>query len=181
MSTPAADAKGREHPRFLETRLLIATTWDGVEIPRSENVSVGVRVGRWSIRVEIDAPYHADPPPPDPRPKTPAIEDLAAGEPSRDYTEIELSPHGHFLILRFAGLRRRTAIVRPREVRTEIRGHRWSGWMAVDRRDLPPRPWRANAFSIHGREQARRYLAAAPLPGEHPDFHQPVRFPFLFP
>ena len=40
----------------------------------------------------------------------------------------------------------------------------------------PPSPWRANAYRIHGPPDARAYLAATPLPGPQPDFHQPQRF-----
>ncbi len=32
--------------------------------------------------------------------------------------------------------------------------------------------WRANAYAVHGQDKGRRYLAAFPVPGETPDFHQ---------
>jgi hypothetical protein len=107
---------------------------------------------------------------------------LAAGGviDALSYTEIELSPHGHYLILRFAGARRRSGSpLTLADYRVDRRSERWRGAAAVPLAYLPPPPWRANAFALHGVGAARRFLLAHPLPGAQPDFHQPHLFPPL--
>lgn len=172
------------------THLHLDHTWDGQPLPARERARVTLAHEPQSLHIEVDAPFWGDPPPTAPVGSTEGLWEhevievfLAAqaqGELPR-YTEIELSPHGHWLVLRFAGVRRRVAAHLPLELRAEVRAARWHGAAILPASCLPSPPWRVNAFGIHGPAGARRYCAASPLPGPAPDFHQPHRFPRLFP
>jgi len=111
------------------------------------------------------------------------VELFLVGAPSAGapvpYTEVELSPHGHYLVLRFEGVRRGVDAPAPVEVAAWIEGDRWRGTARLPPELLPPEPWRVNAFAIHGRGQHRSYLAMAPVPGPRPDFHRVELFPRL--
>ena len=170
--------------------LEISHTWDGEPVDAAERCAVDLAGTEVAWIVEVDAPFHGDPPPPAP---AGALDGLwtfevvelfvAAAEPTGagvDYTEVELSPHGHHLVLRFAGVRQRVARTEPLAVRCRIVGDRWQGRIELPRDALPPQPWRANAFAMHGQGELRRHLAAAALPGATPDFHQPCVFPRVF-
>src|SRR5690606_13552865 len=93
------------------------------------------------------------------------------------YLEVELGPWGHHLALQLSGVRQVAASGLPLDLRVS-RSHTWwaarasfpAGW-------LPPPPWRAAAFALHGGEGARAYLSSLTLQGAAPDFHQPARFP----
>ena len=168
--------------------LIVASTWDGEPIGAGEQVRVRLRLTAHELRIAVSAPFHGDPPPRGEPRSTPrlweheVVELFVASEAAGDavpYTEVELSPWGHHLVLRLHGIRRVVAAGLPLTFRTRRRGGRWLGFAHLDRELLPPPPWRANAFAIHGDGDARRYLAATPLPGERPDFHQPARFPAL--
>ena len=168
--------------------LIVASTWNGEAIPANEQVRVRLRLDARALRLAIDAPFHGDPPPsgaPGPTDwlwEHEVVELFVAGaadESGVPYTEIELSPWGHHLVLRLHGVRRRVAERLPIAFRARRRGDRWLGAARLDRALLPPPPWRVNAFAIHGTREARHYLAATPMPGESPDFHQPERFAAL--
>lgn len=141
------------------------------------------------LRITVDAPYHGDPPPAGPPGPTDGLWDFevvelfvvgAADDEGRPrYTEIELSPHGHHLVLELAGERNIVRRLLPLEYRAVVDGKRWSGEAILEGRFLPPPPYRGNAFAIHGRGAGRRYLAATPVPGERPDFHRVTCFPWL--
>ena len=92
--------------------------------------------------------------------------------PGERYTEIELGPHGHHLVLRLHGARRPVESGIAIDYVAVHRGPRWRGMARVPVGALPPRPWRLNAYAIHGVGAARRYLVATPLGGDAPDFHR---------
>jgi hypothetical protein len=173
--------------RAASTELLIASTWDGEPIAAAEQVEVRLRRLQSGLRIGVRAPLHHDPPPATPPGPTDAlwehevVELFVAAEPAADgarpYTEIELSPWGHHLVLRLHGERQRIAERLPLRYRARRRGDRWVGSARIDGALLPAWPWRVNAFAIHGSGASRRYLAATPLPGARPDFHQPARYP----
>jgi hypothetical protein len=173
----------------LPAELRIASTWDGAPLPEVERTRLRLRLTARELLVAVAAPFHGDPPPPGPPGPTPRLwehevvelfvaGDAPAGSEAR-YTEIELSPWGHHLVLRLEGIRNVVADRLPLTLRTCRRGGRWLAAARLDRELLPPPPWRANAFAIHGEGQARRFLAVTALPGRQPDFHQPDRFPPL--
>jgi len=167
----------------------IARTWDGGAADPSEIVFLTAGLTARGFRITVDAPYHGDPPPPGPPGPTDGLWDFevvelfvvgAADEDGRTrYTEIELSPHGHHLVLELAGERNVVRRLLPLDYRAAVDGGRWSGEAVLSRRFLPPPPYRGNAFAIHGRDAGRRYLAASPVPGEKPDFHRVSSFPEL--
>lgn len=180
--------------------LVIARTWDGEALGEAERVRVEMAaVDGEHLRIRVDAPFHDDPPPAGPPGPTDRLWEhevvelfLAGVDSGRGvaYTEVELSPHGHHLVLRLEGVRRVVEQGLPLRYRCSVApaaggvggGHRWSGEALLPLRLLPPRPpgrtaFGVNAFAIHGSGAARRHLAAYPLPGERPDFHQPERFP----
>jgi hypothetical protein len=168
--------------------LTIASTWDGEPIGAGEQVRVRLRLTARELCIAVSAPFHGDAPPRGEPRSTPrlweheVVEVFIAGEAADGaipYTEVELSPWGHHLVLRLCGIRRVVAAGLPLAFRTRRRGGRWLGFARLDRDLLPRPPWRVTAFAIHGAGKARRYLAATPLPGERPDFHQPARFPPL--
>jgi hypothetical protein len=168
--------------------LTIASTWDGEPLPLAERVLLRLRLDSDALRIALAAPFHDDPPPPGaPGPteglwEHEVVELFVVGAATAGgvrYTEIELSPWGHHLVLRLHGVRRTVSGALPLDLRTCRRDGRWLAAARLDGAHLPPQPWLANAFAIHGIGAARRYLAAHSLPGPHPDFHQPHRFPSL--
>ena len=170
--------------------LHISHTWNGESVAAAERCFVEVTGTETAWLVEVNAPFHGDPPPPAPSGSLDGLWSfevvelfVAAAGPDNggvDYTEVELSPPGHYLILRFAGVRRRVARLEPLSAHCRITGDRWHGRIELPRGALPPPPWRANAFAMHGLGEARRHLAATPLPGGRPDFHQPRVFRRFF-
>ena len=173
----------------------ILQTWDGAALGASECCTVCLTDSGATWIVEVVAPFFGDPAPSAPRSSLEGlwafevVEFFVAAAGVNDsevaYTEVELSPHGHHLVLRFEGVRHRVAEIEPLAVRCRIshgrEGDRWQGRIELPYDTFPPKPWRANAFAMHGLGESRRYLAAAPLPGPRPDFHQPDRFPRLPP
>lgn len=168
--------------------LSIDRTWDGAPLPTREVATVEVLLDGGDLVVRVDAPFHDDPPPPRQPGPTPGlwefevIELFIAGPGSDErvpYLEIEMAPGGHYLALRLEGVRRVVVQGMPLALRATVDGGRWRAEARAPGAWLPPAPWRAAAFAIHGVGQERRHLASVPLPGARPDFHQPGRFPPL--
>lgn len=169
--------------------LHIASTWDGKPIGADEQVWVRLGLTARDLRIAVRAPFHGDPAPPGEPGATDrlweheVVEIFIAGIAGDDgavpYTEIELSPWGHHLVLQLRGVRRVVASGLPLDFQPLRQGDGWLGAARLERALLPPPPWRVNAFAIHGTGDERRYLAATALPGPPPDFHQPERFPVL--
>jgi hypothetical protein len=140
-------------------------------------VGIALTCARGQLEVRVDAPYHADPAPPGPPGSTDrlweheVVEVFVAGA-QENYLELELGPHGHFLLLL---LRRRREVDRQGiavAYEAQIERGRWRGRAVVPVALLPPGPHALNAYAIHGREPGRRYLAWSPVPGPAPDFHR---------
>jgi len=156
--------------------LVVAHTWDGDPVEPAERATVRVALAPTHLTIEIDAPYHGDPPPEAPVGPTDAlwkheVVELFLAHGAR-YTEIEVGPHGHHLVLRLDGYRHVLDERLPLDYSAHIDGGRWRGVARLVRGFLPPRPWTANAYAIHGVGGERRYLAAWPVPGPEPDFHR---------
>jgi hypothetical protein len=170
-----------------ERELVIDQTWDGAPARPGELARLRLRRRGGGLEIEVDAPWHSDPAPPARPGPTDRLWEFevvefflaSSGPPPVRYTEVELSPFGHHLVLRFLGAR--NAIDRALQIAyvAERGGRRWTGRAVVPAHYLPPEPWRANAFAVHGTRGDRRFLAAHPLPGAAPDFHQPQEFPPL--
>lgn len=92
------------------------------------------------------------------------------------YTEVELGPGGHYLVLSFNGVRQRSNDYAGREF-----NHRnasatpgtWQSTIQLPWDVLPAKIVKANAFVIAG----GHHLAWNAVPGTEPDFHQPLAFP----
>lgn len=179
------------------TTLRIGQTWDGVPVGDDEAVALTLSLDGDALVVDVDAPYHGDPPPdgpPGPRWglwEHEAVElfvagpDACASPPA--YTEIELGPHGHHLVLQLVGVRSPVAKELPIELVAKVLDGRWTARARVPLALLPVgapesdaplagAAWSINATAVHGPPDARRYLTWAPLGGPKPDFHQLARF-----
>ncbi len=171
-------------------KLVIKNTWDGRPIPLEEQVTLELSAAdRNRLQIVVRAPFHGDPPPAGaPGPtiglwEHEVVELFVLGASQEDdpdappvYTELELGPHGHQLVLRLRGVRQVVGRLLPLEYETRIDAtgvlDAWCGVALLDRALLPPPPHRINAYAIHGTGDKRRYLALYPGPGEGPDFHR---------
>lgn len=172
--------------------LAVAHTWDGEPLGADEIAELRVSVDpEGGLLIEIESPFWNDPrPPAAPGPcdrlwEFEAVELFVAGAEAdggaQHYTEIELGPHGHYLVLQFQGARNAIERASVIEHRATIEGKRWIGRARVPAELLPARPWTANAFALHGERAERRFLASTPMPGSRPDFHRPELFAALPP
>lgn len=157
--------------------LPIETTWDGAPALAAERVQTWLERAPTGLLFSLDAPLHGDPPPQAPPGPTWAlwehevVELFVLGGRER-YTELELGPHGHHLLLRLEGVRRVVERMLPLDVHFSRSFGRWQARALLPWALLPTPPWRANAFAIHGLGPSRRYLAAFPTGGAQPDFHR---------
>ncbi|MFT5683123.1 MAG: hypothetical protein ACI8RZ_004050 [Myxococcota bacterium] len=163
-------------------RLEIRSTWDGQPAESGEWVVLTLTAHADALHITVDAPLHGDPPPPGPPGPCWALWEHEVVElfivgADDTYTEVELSPHGHHLLLRLSSVRQIAERMLPLDFHADASGGRWSGSARLPWALIPPAPHRLNAFAIHGRGADRRYLAAFPVPGEAPDFHRIHLFP----
>ena len=93
-----------------------------------------------------------------------------------EYTEIEMGRYGHHLILQLDAPRSIIHKEIPMQYEVLDGDYRWAGRGFVDKKWLPEKIVRFNAFAIHTVNGERRYCCYTPLPGPKPDFHQPDRF-----
>ncbi|MEQ1564905.1 MAG: hypothetical protein ABMA64_04655, partial [Myxococcota bacterium] len=120
-------------------------------------------------------------PPPGPAGPTPklweheVVELFVLGDDQR-YTEIELNPHGHHLVLQLDGIRNIVAAELPLTFDATIAGDRWTGVATLDRALLPSPPRKCNVYRVAGAGPTRRWQALVDVPGEKPDFHRLDRF-----
>ncbi|MCK6523837.1 hypothetical protein L6R49_20715 [Myxococcota bacterium] len=172
------------------TPLLIAKTWDGGAARPDEIVLVTLRRAEGGLVVHVNAPLHGDPPPDAPPGPTWAlweheVVELFVAGPGEDnavrYLEVELSPHGHHLVLTLTGRRNIVERCLPLDVTTRRLADRWIAEAWIPPALLPEGPLRVNATAIHGQGATRRYLSHVALPAAAPDFHQPQRFVTLRP
>ena len=159
--------------------LRVSFTWDGNPLEASETSEVRCFIENDELTVLVDAPFFGDPSPHTNPGSTDRLWEYEVVELfllGRDdhYLEIELGPHGHYLVLQLHG--RRNVVRKDLTIRyeTEIldKDKRWRGAALVPLSYLPPDIGRANAYAIHGVGDKRRYLAAFPVPGPGPDFHR---------
>lgn len=184
---PAACTPPRALPALA---LATAWTWEGQPAHPGEVAVLSLTWEGARLRVDVGAPLHGDPPPEAPPGATWAlweheVVELFLAGPGPDervaYTELELGPHGHHLLLTLRGRRQITAERLPLEARFWRERDRWGATAWLDPAQLPEGLCRANTCAVHGLGAARRYLSAVPLPGPAPDFHQPQRLRALPP
>ena len=164
-------------PSTRSHELRVATTWDGRLLPDEAVAHVSLSLGPDALRVDVDAPFHRDPPPSgDPGPvwklwEHEVVEVFIAG-PGERYTEIEIGPWGHHLVLRLEGRRHIVERMIALDLSVDRGAQRWRARASLGVEHLPPGPFTVNAYRIHGEAPERRYLAAFPSQGESPDFHR---------
>ena len=164
-------------------RLCIQYEWDGTVLPESHWVTVELRLNDEEIQIDVEAPFFDNPPPDDiPNSKTgfwqlwdyEVVEVFLVGQDG-SYTEIEVGPHGHHLILRLDAPRSVVDKMHPMVWNASIESTRWQGHGAIARHLLPAQIDKVNAFAIRHFQGRRQYCCHTPLPAEQPDFHQPDR------
>ena len=162
-------------------RLNITRNWDGTPASPNDICEIVFSLKADEIVVNVEAPFYDDPPPSGPAGEKEGlwnfevVELFLLGRGGR-YLEIEIGPHGHSLILALQSVRRVSGRLAPLHCTTRINGNRWQGVLALSPEAGLLPVTHANAYAIHGQGPSRRYLAASPVPGERPDFHQPARF-----
>jgi hypothetical protein len=161
--------------------LEIDKTWDGSILKEIEIAQVLFQVSNKGLMIEVDAPFYNDQAPDAPAGELDGlweheVVELFLLSADGQYLEIEIGPHGHYLILLLSGIRQVKKKLQPSHVETRIDGARWQATLSLPVEKLPLPLSHANAYAIHGHGAGRRYLAAFPVPGERPDFHQPQFF-----
>lgn len=161
--------------------LPIRQTWKGAALLPAEQVEVWLQAWGQDLCLEVDAPFHGDPAPAAPVGPCPGlwehevVELMLLGGDER-YLEVELSPHGHHLVLLLEGRRCVVQQGLPLDFswsrRQVDRVERWVGQARLPSAWLPPGCDRVNTYAIHGLGEARRYLAFRAPGGERPDFHR---------
>ena len=105
---------------------------------------------------------------------------------SDKYIEIEMSPHGHYLILACDGYRQCfTRGIEPISYSAKILGNRWTGRLICPLNLLPPpspivsAPYTYNAYALYNDDKGERVYCTAFLPPRsdenqysNPDFHK---------
>jgi len=162
--------------------IAIARSWDGKSLPETQKTALTVQFASDKLNIEIDAPYHADPPPQTVAGRCDRLWEYEVVElflvgPDDRYLELEFGPHGHYLGLTLHGVRNVVDAAVPMAYAAQIHGRRWSGRAQLDTKQLPGPIERWNAFAIHGVGAERRYRAAHPLQGASPDFHRIQDYP----
>lgn len=172
--------------------LPILRTWDGRPARDDERYMLRLDYSAKGLKIEIDAPFHDDPPPPLPPGRCDGLWNHEVVElflvGASHYVELEFGPHGHFLGLEFSAVRQRSRDDLRIAFETErmVVGERprWRGLATIEASELPHPVLAANGFAVHGagaiEGSERRYLAAYPtgsVGDEAPDFHRPDRFP----
>jgi hypothetical protein len=158
-------------------RFTVTTTWDGQPLPPSEYTHLTVRRDGDVLHIEVDAPFHGNPPPPGPPGPTPKlweheVVELFVVGPDQKYLEIELSPYGHHLVLQLDGIRNIVASELPLDFTATRADGRWRGTAALSASYLPEPALTCNVFRVAGAGPTRLWQALEPVPGERPDFHR---------
>ena len=162
--------------------LSIDTTWKGQSLPLHTQSRLEIERRPAGLLLDFSTPFYADPPPPialaaDEICSTPELWNYEVLElfiaHKEQYTEIEVGPYGHYLVLRFNGRRQRISEGHAVRYKSYREAGQWMGTVLVEHAHLPPEPWTFNAYRIHGVDASRCYLSAfgqesAPAP----DFHE---------
>ncbi len=161
--------------------LQVPKTWDGCPVAASDVVDFSVQLDDKGLGVQVVAPFYGDPAPLGPGGELDGLWGYEVVElfllgAGGHYLEIELGPHGHYLILLLDGIRQVKERLQPTHCTTRITGCRWQATLGLNLDQLPLPFTHINAYAIHGQGTGRCYLAAFPVPGENPDFHQPRFF-----
>ena len=136
-----------------------------------------VRFEGLELWVDVISPFYGDTPPRQLPGSTERLWEYEVVElfllgDNLNYLEIELSPHGHYLVLQLQGVRQVVQQDLPIKYESTIAGNTWRGRALIPISYVPSGNLRANAYAVHGTGTGRSYLAAVAIPGEKPDFHR---------
>jgi len=157
----------------------IESEWNGAAVAGNHWITIHLLDCGEELEVRVSAPHYNDPaPPPGPPGPTDRLWEFEVVElfiygANQQYTEIELAPSGHHLVLQLDGIRNPKRSLLPIHYTATIHSDQWTGTARINKKLLPPSPNRINATAIHGSGKERTYLSWVPLPGNTPDFHQP--------
>jgi hypothetical protein len=158
----------------------------GQLLPEAERSLLRLSRSANELCIHVDAPYFGDAPPPAPVGPTDRLWEhevceLFIADDLEHYLEVELSPHGHYLVFELSGVRRvvRSQLPIAYFARIDAGGPnrlgRFIGEARVPWEYLPVPARRVNAYAIHGGAQQRRYhahSAAGYQQGDVADFHR---------
>jgi len=150
-------------------------------LPEAERTTLRLSYEGSDLQIEVDAPFAGENLPVGPVGPTPklweheVVELFVVGADQR-YTEIELAPTGHHLVLQLEGIRNIVRSELPIAFRATIEGARWRGSAAIARALLPDPPLKCNAYRVAGAGPSRRWQALVAVGGDRPDFHRLERF-----
>lgn len=161
--------------------IAITRTWDNQPLPPELHSFWLLEWRNNHLIVEVDATWHGDPPPPGPPGSTEGLWNYEVAElflvgEGEHYTELELGPQGHYLLLQLRGVRQRVAGGLPLFYQTQRSDGRWKGRAEVPLSYLPLPIVAYNAFAISGHPH-RHYAAFHPLGTGQPDFHRLSHYP----
>jgi hypothetical protein len=165
----------------------------GLPLPAAEVTRFEIARAGDQLLVEVDAPYYGDPAPAQEAGSTDRlweyeVSELFIAADGDEYLELELGPHGHYLVLQLRGIRNvvqrdlpiaYSAVIEasaPRGADEQQPIGRYLGRARVPLAYLPAEPARINAYAIHGTGARRRYCVHAPTHADPPDFHRPAHF-----
>ncbi len=156
---------------------VIRTTWNGTAVDPSHWVRIGLERDGGGLGIAIDAPLYADPAPAAPAGPTDGlwafeVVELFVLGTGRRYLEVEMGPHGHYLVLLLEGKRNVIDRMLPMSYTARILGSRWQCTARVPAACLPRGADSGNAYAVHGPPGHRAHLALYPLGGAVPDFHR---------
>ena len=166
-------------------RFQIQYEWDGTPLPETQWVSIEVQLSDTVMCIRVESPFFHNPAPvslPDPSVglwklwEYEVVELFIVGVDGH-YTEVEVGPHGHHLVLQLDAPRSIVNHQLPMLWNAQIHGDQWTGQGEVSRALLPAEISRVNAFAIRTINGERQYCCFEPLPDTQPNFHQPERFP----
>ncbi len=157
----------------------IESEWNGAAISARHWITIHLIDRGDAVEIRVHAPLYGSPlPPTGPVGPTDALWTHEVVEvfffgANDQYTEIELAPSGHHLVLQLNGIRNPVATKLEIQFESTVHSVNWTGTAHIPKALLPPGPHRVNATAIHGEDEHRRYLSWIRLPGDAPDFHQP--------
>ena len=170
--------------RLEQQELAIAHDFRGQRLPESRSALLRLRREGDELCIEVVSPYFGDPAPttpvgPSDRLWEHEVCEVFIADAAEHYLEIELSPHGHHLVLELNGVRKVVRAQLPIAYSARIEPPaapgqlgRFVGQARVPWEYLPRPALRVNAFAIHGPAAQRCYHAHSAPGGDVADFHQ---------
>jgi hypothetical protein len=167
--------------------LTISHDFRGRLLHAAQRGRVRLRCRANELCIEVAMPYFADPAPKAPVGATDRLWEhevceIFIADGAEHYLEVELSPHGHHLVIELQGVRQVVRSRLPIQYTARIEraasgapagSHgKFFGEARVPWEYLPVPALRVNAYAIHGPPQRRCYHAHSAPGGDVADFHK---------